>query len=482
MVSSSTKMKIVFICFECENYAIQLFSALLKQKGHKVYLIFDPRLFNTDEVRQPLLSRLFDIRRNNLNKIKEISPDLVGFSVYTQDYQYALSFARMIKKEMPDIPIIFGGIHCILCPDEVIKEDCVDMVCTGEGEGVIIQLGEEEIPKDKYVFPPRPLIQDLDSLPFIDRDIFYEQKPVFKRDISILTGRGCPYSCTFCASDALNRQYRKNSLGKSVRQRSVQNVIEELEIVKKKYNPHSIYFVDDVFTMNIDWLKTFIPEYKLRIKLPFYCTANPGTIKDEELYLLKQAGCQMIGFGMQSCNEEYRNDYLKRRGTNVRIKRVAGICHQIGIHFSFDHIFNLPMEKIENQMDALKFYNETRPDIINTFDMTYLPKIELNKYLDDKTKQSVEQGKIRTAMFNRNSDNFGSIFTLIPLLPKSWIDAITNKKLIRYIKLPFLIRLFLKDIKRLMIGRYSDVFFPIRLLLVNIKDNLLIKMGAQLRG
>lgn len=467
-------MKIVFVQFEAENYAIQLFSALLKQNGHQVYLIFDPRLFNTDEVRQPLLSQLFDIRRNNLHKIKEINPDLIGFSVYTQDYQYALSTARMIKKEIPTIPIIFGGIHCVLCSEQVIKEDCVDMVCASGGEDTIYRI-MGAIPKGKYIYREKE-IEDLDSLPFIDRDILYEQKPVFKKDISILTGRGCPYSCTFCASDALNRQYRENKLGNPVRQRSVNNVINELIWLNLTYKPRSIYFVDDVFTLNLEWLRNFASRYKHIINLPFYCTAHPAIIKEEELYLLKEAGCQMIGFGMQSCDEEYRKTYLKRYGGNDAIKRTAEICHSLRIHFSFDHIFNLPMEKVENQMDAVRFYNETRPDIINTFTMTYLPKIELNKYLSTKEQEEVDNGNIRTAMFDKTNDNFNdnftTLFSLISLLPKSWINYLSDKK---WVRLPFWIRLLLKDIKRLMIGRYSDVFFPIRLWLTNIKDNILIK-------
>ncbi len=482
-------MKIAFVQFEAESYAIQLFSALLKQKGHRVYLVFDPRLFNTDEVKSVSFAKFFDIRRNNLDKIKEISPDLIGFSVYTQDYQYALSFARMIKKEMPHNLIIFGGIHCILCPEQVIEEDCVDMVCVGEGEEEIVKIADRLSNRydscyniwsklDERIWkrrPMLPLIQDLDSLPFIDRDILYEQKPVFKKDLSISTGRGCPYQCTFCCSSALSETYRSQKLGKYIRKRSVESVLSELTLCKRKYSPSSVYFTDDVFTLSVDWLKRFASEYKRNIALPFYCTANPSTIKDEELYLLKEAGCQMIGFGMQSCDEEYRTEYLKRRGTNDRIKRVAEICHKIGIHFSFDHIFNLPMENIENQMDAVKFYNETRPDIINTFEMTYLPKIELNKYLSIQEREEVDNGKIRTDMFTRGSSSFSSMFALLPLLFPSWINFFCRKNLARFIQLPYPIRLFLKDIKRLMIGRYSDVFFPIRLLLSNIKDNILIK-------
>ena len=316
-------------------------------------------------------------------------------------------------------------------------------------------------------------------MPYIDRDILYEQKPVFKRDYSISTGRGCPHACTFCASRALGKYYSEMNLGKYVRQRSVYNVINELVIAKEKYNPRSIYFTDDVFTMNISWLAEFTPIYKEKINKPFYCTANPGTMKLRELELLKECGCQMIGFGLQSCDEDIRKNILKRTGSNEYIREIARKCHNLGIHFSFDHIFNIPAESEANQLGAIRFYNDPRPDIINTFDMTYLPKIELNKYLDDKTKDEVNNGKIRTGMFNRSNSSSSSIFSLLPLLPCKWITFLYSKNLTRFIRLPYPIRLLLKDIKRLIIGRYSDVFFPIRLWLYNIRDNMLIRMGVK---
>lgn len=474
-------MKFVFVVSECENYAVMLFSAILKKNGHKPYIIFDPRLFANDEIRNNRLAKFFDIKKYNIEKIKQIRPDYICFSVYTQDYKWALDIARAIKAEMPNNIILFGGIHCILCPEEVIKEDCIDMVCVGEGEQTISQLGNttfsdianlwwksDKIYKNSLV----PLVQNLDSLPYLDRDIFYEQRPLFSRDYTISTGRGCPYQCTFCASTALKQIYPGQ---KFVRQRTPENILKELSEAKKKYNYRSIYFTDDVFTMNFKWLAEFAPAYKKLINKPFYCTANPGTIKDEELLLLKDMGCQMIGFGMQSCNEVIRKNLLKRTGTNKRIKEVANLCHKLKIHFSFDHIFEIPTESVSNQTEALKFYNETRPDVINTFDMTYLPKIELNKFLDEETKKEVESGKLRTGMFRLGTDCYSSLFSLLPLVPSKFIDWLIRKNLAKFIRFPYIIRLILKDIKRLKIGRYSDVFFPIQLLFINMFEILKLK-------
>ena len=164
----------------------------------------------------------------------------------------------------------------------------------------------------------------------------------------------------------------------------------------------------------------------------------------------------MIGFGLQSCNEEFRTNQLKRVGTNDRIKEVAKICHDLNLPFSFDHIFDIPCDTEKNQYEAIDFYNETRPALINTFTMTYLPKIELNRYLTGAEQKEVEQGKARTGMFKRDNDYFSSIFALLPLGIKLRI------------RLPYWARLLCKDISRAKIGRWSDILFPIKLIWVNI--------------
>ncbi|HRZ15751.1 MAG TPA: cobalamin-dependent protein [Candidatus Omnitrophota bacterium] len=467
-------MKFSFVFIEAESYAIMLLSSILKRGGHYVDAVYDPRLFNTDEISNSRLARFFDVREKNIRHIQRVKPDYVGFSVYTQDYQYCLEYARRIKSALPDTKIIFGGIHPTLCPDEVLANNCVDMICVGEGEESIIELARGVWPiyniwTKKTRTALRPLISDLDKLPRMDRDLLYDLRPVFKDGYTISTSRGCPNQCTFCASVALGNAVK--GLGRYVRQRSPENVIDELQWAILRFHPKNIYFTDDVMVLNMNWLRHFVELYKMFIKLPFYCTANPGTISLEAIPLLKEAGCQMIGFGLQSCNEKVRMDLLHRRGTNERIASVSRECKRNRIYFSYDHIFDLPDDNSDPK-EAIKFYNETRPDVINTFTMTYLPRIELNRYLDKKTVAEVNNGKIRTGMFNRNNDYCVSVFSILPLLPRTWIDFLCRKNLARFIRLPYPIRLFLKDLKRAMIGRWSDILFPIRLYLVNIKECL----------
>jgi anaerobic magnesium-protoporphyrin IX monomethyl ester cyclase len=503
-------MKIVFVTGESKSYEISLFSSLLKLQGHEVYLVFDPIIFKTNEINNKKLSNLFDIKRRNIEKIVNIKPDLIGFSVYTKDYQWSLMMARLIKQEI-NVPIIFGGAHCTIVPEEVVKADVVDIMCVGEGEYALSELvnsmekGEINHSIKNLWFKTkegaiikndqRPLIQDLDSLPFPDGAIFFEQKPILGKGYIMSSGRGCPFHCTFCASGYLTDYYSQRGLGKYVRQRSVNSTIKELVWAKNKYNFDHVAFTDDVFTLNTDWLKDFSIQYKQKINIPFFCTANPGTITDEQLRLLKSANCEMMGFGFQSASENTRINILQRGGKNKRILEVAKLCHQLGIKFWFDHILNIPEETEKEQLEALQFYNESRPDVINTFWLTYFPKtkiaeIALEKGIIDKeTLEKINRGETSLAVL-RSSDcrhssgkkemfeTFSFLFTALPLMPKWMVNGIIKRRWYRSrIKVPFLIKLMIKDLARIKIGRYADVTFPLQYLVTNMIDNIKIKLG-----
>jgi len=242
MLVKDRTMKIVFVAIATENIAIEFLSSFLKERGHVVEMVFDPRLFATEAFNLKRVAGIFDISKEIVKQINEKKPDLIGFLVFTFNYQRSLELARAIKKSGQKAPIIFGGVHPTSVPELVIKEKSVDMVCVGEGEYALDELlqalekGQKInnikniwFKRDKRVIknPCRKLIEDLDSLPFPDKNMFYNVYPGFiKDDYSALSSRGCPFSCTYCGNNVLHKVYR--GLGKPVRRRNPKNMVDEL--------------------------------------------------------------------------------------------------------------------------------------------------------------------------------------------------------------------------------------------------------------
>ncbi len=134
------KKRVTFIHTESESFAIELLSSILKENSHEVSLVFDNRLFDSAEIKNSILKRVFGQKDLILKQVKDSKPDLICFSAFTYNYQWALNTAQQIKKKIGNIPIIFGGIHPTLMPDLVIKNKCVDYVCVGEGEYALLEL------------------------------------------------------------------------------------------------------------------------------------------------------------------------------------------------------------------------------------------------------------------------------------------------------------------------------------------------------
>ena len=133
-------MRITFVAMGAENLSLEAISALLKQAGHETCLAFDPSLFDdANYFTNPLLHRLFDNRAELIDKIVQSEPDIVGFSVFTDNFHWALSVAADVKKRA-DVPIIFGGIYPTAVPEYVISQKTVDIVCVGEGEYPMLEL------------------------------------------------------------------------------------------------------------------------------------------------------------------------------------------------------------------------------------------------------------------------------------------------------------------------------------------------------
>ncbi|KKQ63949.1 MAG: hypothetical protein US85_C0013G0023 [Candidatus Shapirobacteria bacterium GW2011_GWF1_38_23] len=270
-------MKILFIYkYEfVEPLGILSLSSYLKKEGHDVHFI--------------------DLYfcKNYLDEIKKIKPDLVAYSVTTGKHKFYVNLNNLLKKHL-DFFALFGGPHCTFFP-EFIKEKGVDAICRGEGELAIAEFLNKLEKKENLRFIQnidikikgkiyrnslRNKISNLDVLPFVDRELTAKYPSYKNAHVRyVLTGRGCPFNCTYCFNHSYNKLYAGK--GEVLRQRSVNHVLKELKIVKKRNNPRRFQFIDDTFILDKKWVVEFCKKYQKEIKLPFICYARINLIDED---------------------------------------------------------------------------------------------------------------------------------------------------------------------------------------------------------
>ncbi len=303
-------------------------------------------------------------------------PDIVCSTAFTNTYNVAIRLLQIVKAHT-SIPTIVGGIHASLVPEQVIAEDCVDMVCVGEGEGVISDLCDgvhrSEIKniwyKESGVVVKnemRPLIE-LDSLPYQDFDDYEEgnfYRPLagkLYKSVSVDISRGCPHRCSYCVNHTFQKMNK--GLGKYHRVKSVGNALGNIVHLKKKYKPELIRFWDEDFTiLPIEYLREFAKDYKRYVDLPFLVYARVDTMSEEKARLLKSMGCVTIAMGIESGNPLVRKSVLNRHMTNEVIRRGFEIVRKAGIRCSAYNIIGLPHEGRKEIFDTIRLNKECRAD------------------------------------------------------------------------------------------------------------------------
>jgi radical SAM superfamily enzyme YgiQ (UPF0313 family) len=230
------------------------------------------------------------------------------------------------------------------------------------------------------VNPVRPYTQDLDSLPFPDRALVYERDPVAGRSKikHFLTGRGCPYNCTYCFNHALSEIYRGK--GKRFRQRSVEHVIEEIRWVREHYPLEFVVFVDDTFVLSMEWLTEFAAEYPRGIGLPFFCNTRANLVTEDQVRLLKEAGCHSVSMGVETGNDRLRNDLLKRRMSRAQILEAAHLIRQGGLHFTTTNMIGLPTSTLQDDFETLELNIQAKPSYAHVFIFQPYPRTELGEF------------------------------------------------------------------------------------------------------
>jgi len=442
-------MKIAFIASGQEILGIEYLSAILKEKGHEVKLFFDPKTFSGGIfLKIKFLEKRFNLQDKIVDKVIEWKPDIVGFSCMSTNYPWCLETAKLLKSKI-DIPIIFGGIHPTILFEKVIKQNCVDYVAIGESELSFVEFldnfknGKLEKNVDGIYsgnnVPKYTIVEDLDKLPFPDHNLFYEKVDGFRRvAYSIAASRGCPYACSYCCNDILKKF---NNFKRRVR--SVDNVIEELKLAKDKFNISRVYFYDEVFPYQIEWLKDFCQRYGEEIKLPFIITSHFNFATEERLKMLGDAGCIQMVFGLQSASGRVREDICNRFfNSNSQVEEVIKLCKKYKIQSLVEIILGLPSETEEEYEEGIKFFREIKADIIYTYFLTYFPKTSIIQKgieygnLSESDIETIESGSnsfLHEGSFTKNKKKlleYQILIDLSVLLPKV-VHRVISKKCFR---------------------------------------------------
>ena len=390
---------------DIQSFGLRTLSACLKQEGHDVKILFLQKHF-WDSYKDSTLDE-------TVNLLKDC--DLIGLTVMSNFWDNSVQITKRLKIDT-DALVIWGGTHPTIRPEECIERGGADLACVGEGEEVIVELaGRIEKGADyslleglvlknngKFVAnKPPPLILDLDKLPFqdygcethyvLDGDDLVPMTPKYlekhsQRAYVTMPTRGCPFACTFCVNDNLNKM---NAGQPIVRKRSMANVIEELRLVKKTL-PHveRIYFDDDAFILvSTEDIREFTEGYKEHINLPLSVTGiTPATLRRDKLELLVDAGVSFLRMGIQSASEATKADY-KRNYSNKKVMSSAQLINEFKEQVGppqYDIILDNPWESDEQVEESLMMLAQIpAPYHLGFYSLTFYPGTPLY----DKAKE-----------------------------------------------------------------------------------------------
>jgi len=416
-----------------EYFGPMYLSAVLKKGGHQTEIF--------------VLTEDKDV----IDSLKKYKPDMIAFSVVSGLHGWALKYALKIKKHF-DAPILFGGPHPTFF-SQVIEEIPVDIIAIGEGEYSLLELADSidkgEIDykinglwfkKDGKIIrnPNRPLVQDLDNLPFPDRDLYYSKYPFLKTFPTkrFITSRGCPYNCSFCYNHTMKGMFK--GMGAYLRRVSPERVIAEVKYAISKYPMKSVRFIDDSFTLDHEWLKKLLILYRREIKHPFSCLVRANELDEEIISLMAKANCTSVAFGVETGSQKMRNLLLHKGLSNDQIINAAKLLRKYKIKFGTYNMIGLPGETIDGAINTMKFNAEIKVDFPNATIFQPYPNTELAQYC-------IDNGYLDESF---NIDSLSSMFQA-SVLKSEYKDQFTNLEKFFNIgaKYPFTIHLIKKLIK-----------------------------------
>jgi radical SAM superfamily enzyme YgiQ (UPF0313 family) len=435
---------ICLISFFNVDFGIRYVSAFLKSKGYPTkFISFQQQrlplsILENDYFVNPVFNHnLFPSRDIELlgKLIKDINPRLVGLSLASGSFRTAQAVTSEIRKNT-QAPVVWGGIHPTLAPEECIP--FADVVCVGEGEFPMWELAEKMrlkepatkiqnlwIKKENGIIEKndlRPLIADLDSLPFADfvndENKFLIDSGKIYKDLQVhsagnagafpmMASRGCMFSCSYCCNSVFRKKFE--GLGSYLRRRSVKNIIEELRAVLSTETVSAVKFWDDVFTYDEAWAKEFNDVYVKEVGKSFGCYGHPKHSSRAILNLFANAGLVEVNVGIQSGSERISQGPMNRTQKNCDIIDFANFLQDSNIQARFDIITDNPIETDEDHGKGVDLLLELpHPYNVLLFSMCYFPKTPM-------TEEFLKNGIIREDdVETRTSKSINNFHTFLP--------------------------------------------------------------------
>ena len=323
--------------------------------------------------------KVVDMGGLKVESIREIinaeSPQIVGITTFTEARGNALRAVAIAKEVNPQVKTILGGVHATIMYQQIMENyPAVDIVCRGESERTIVELFQalssgDDLRKVRgivyrqdgeiVVTEEREKTKDLDALPFPNYDDLdltkykvtygpWKGKPM----ASIITSRGCPFSCSFCSSHSVWGNWRSRSVG---------NVLDEIEWLVSQYGYEVILIGDDIFTINKERIKEFcqgVLDHGFHIG--WHVSTRADCVSPELLELMREAGCQTIAFGVESGSPTI----LKNLNKKEKIEDVVNAsiwCRKAGIKATFNLIAGSPGETRATIEETRNLIKKARP-------------------------------------------------------------------------------------------------------------------------
>lgn len=374
-----------------ERHAISILSSVLDSNGITSFYVKEKKF------------------SSYLKKIKEINPDLLVYSCMSNNIHHYIEFDELVKKNIR-VKSIIGGPGATF-DWKIINESTIDALCIGEGEYAVIEyirngfLGNKNIICKGQNYPTEffPL-SDLNKLPFPNRDIVYKRDPVLKHNPSkqFLSGRGCPYACTYCHNHVFNKIFKE--YGAIVRKKSIDYIIEEIKGVRERYELKLVVFQDDTFIVDRGWFKEFAERFPKEIGLPYTCNIRANLITEEVVRLLKDSKCIAANWSIESGNDFFRNTVLKRNISKEQILKTGYLLNKYKVPHRIANLIGLPGEKFEDMLSTLELNINVNPNYGYANIFIPFPGLEItdyalrNDYLSFKNKNNLPKSFYRSSM------------------------------------------------------------------------------------